>query len=199
MIVGAGKRNHDKLSSKGLDVGKSVFPKNTFPVFVHGNTPGGLIDKKQQANPHATTFGHPFDGGDYQSTATGKIDPPRTGHSVTEQYNPLKQNVPEISPHEKPSFFTRKVTPLVKTQFGANASGRKSDTAFHPQKKVHISPVRARSAVPTEKVEKSKVPSFHSSSNLWSTQNHSFSKGAVNPLSGRAGMGRWATVKKGVV
>jgi hypothetical protein len=199
MIVGAGKRNHDKLSSKGLDVGRSVFSKNTYPVLVHGNTPGGLVDKKQQVNPYGTTFGHPFDGGDYQSTATGKLVPPQTGHDVIRRFNPLKQNVPEISPHEKPSFFTRKFTPVVKTQFGANASGKKADTAFHPQRKFQVQPTRASSATPTEKVGKGSIPSFRSSSNLWGSQNHSFSVGAVNPISGNLGQGRWSTIKRSVV
>lgn len=199
MMKAVGSRNHDRLSSKGVNVGKSVFPKNTYPVFVHGNTPGGLIDKKQQADPHSTTFGHPFDGGDYQSTATGKIDPPRTGHNVSQQYNPLTQNVPEIAPHERGTFFKRKVTPLVKTQFGASKAGRKSDTAFHPQAKVTVEPAKARSATPTEKVSKGKIPSFNSSSNLWYSQNHSFSKGIANPISGHVGQGRWSTIKRSVV
>jgi hypothetical protein len=199
MMVSTGKRHPDKLSKKGLDIGKSVFPQNAYPVLVHGNTPGGLVDKKQQANPYGTTFGHPFDGGDYQSTATGNLVPARTGHNVTEQYDPLKQNVPEISPHERGTFFIRKVTPLVKTQFGASRSGRKSDTAFHPQQKVVVAPAKARSATPTEKVSKAKIPSFNSTSNLWGSQNHSFSKGAINPISGHPGTGRWSTIKRSVV
>jgi hypothetical protein len=199
MIVAAGKRNHDKLSKKGLDVGKSVFPGNAAPVVAHGNIPGGLVDKKQQANPYTTTFGHPFDGGGYRSTAAQKPLPPRTGHNVIEQFNPLKQNVPEISPHEKPSFFTRKVTPIIKTQFGANASGMKSDTAFHPQPKNVVKRTFAVSSPPTEKIPKSETPSFNSSSNLWGSQNHSFSTGAVNAISGTPGKGRWSITKRSVV
>jgi hypothetical protein len=202
MMRCVGDRNHDRLSSKGNDVGKSVFSKNAYPIMVHASTPGGLIDKKQQIDPMSTTFGHPFDGGNYQTTATQQKDPPRTSFDTINALNPLK-TVPEIQPHERGSFFKKRTSvPVVKTQFGANKSGAKSDTSFHKTKKVFIQPPPIRTARATEKVINKagpRIPSFASTANLWGKENSSFTKGAVNPISNTVGSGRWQTVKRSAV
>jgi hypothetical protein len=92
---------------------------------------------------------------------------------VSYQFNPLTQNVPEVGPHERGKFFTTKTaTPIVKTQFGANKTGVKSDTAFHPVKKPVVRQPGLRSAQPTEKVISKalvKIPSFSSPSGRWQT------------------------------
>jgi hypothetical protein len=164
----------------------------------HGNRPGGLIDKIQQQDPMLTTFGHPFDGGDYKSTATLPLVEPATNWSGR-RFNPWRA-VPEIAPYEKTQFLNPKVTAVVKTQFGANKSGKKSDTPFHPQAEIRLPRSATMSAHATEKiVNKTKIPSFETTGNLWGSANHSFIAGKQNSLDGSFGVGRWQTVKRSVV
>jgi hypothetical protein len=167
----------------------------------HGDRPGGLIDKKQQINPELTVFAHPFDSGKYRGSATNALQPPKTFWDVINYYNPLTQNVPEIAPHEKGKFFRQKVTPIVKSVFGANQVGKRSDTAFHPSNNVVVmKPPVANTAIATEKmVNRMRPPSFESMGNLWNSANHSFIDGHPNTVAGQVGVGRWHTIKRSVV
>lgn len=165
-----------------------------------GPRPGGLIDKRQQIDPASTTFGHPFDGGGYRSTATlKKVEPKIFSPSSATGLNPLTQHVPEIGPHERGTFFLRgKQQPIVRTVGGARMSGLKSNTPFHPQGKTYAPQPKPTSAPDTAKIiNKSRTPSFQSHGNLWGSGNHSFIKGRVNTISGTVGTGRWNTVKVG--
>jgi hypothetical protein len=180
----------------------NVFGRTAYPSPVHGNTPGGLIDKRQQVDPASTTFGHPFDGGNYRSTASYKHIAARTGFNVIVQVNPLTHSVPEIGLHEHGAFFDRKLgTPIVKTQFGANHSGAQSDTSFHAQVKPTEPATLPKSALEGAKVMRtpSAPKSFHSTGNLWSSGNHSFIQGRPNTVNGQIGTGRWNTMKRSAV
>lgn len=160
----------------------------------------GLIDKQQQKDPASTIYQHPF-GDSHRKVATQKKLPPRTGFNVTTQLNPLTQNVPHVGLNTRGTFFVRnKVTPVVKMQFGANQSGRKPNTAFHPRATVAGPQPVVKSAPATEKViNRTKIPSFVSTGNMWGQSNHSFISGKPNTLSGAIGKGRWQTTKGGVV
>ena len=103
-------------------------------------------------------------------------------------------SVPEIQPHEKGTFFSRKVVPVQKTQFGASGD-KSSDTAFHPRKKDVQSPPIVASAMMT--ATKKFLPSFPSNNNLWSDPNNSFLGGRHNTAGQGSGVGRWKTTKVG--
>lgn len=179
--------------------GSDVFGTSVYSSLA-GHAPGGLIDKKQQADPSSTVFAHPFDNGKYRSTSTLPKQHPLTAWNVTTVLNPIRQQVPEIMPHERGSFFRRKLTPAVKTQFGGNKTGLKSDTAFHPQRIRFMPPPAVRSSYDTAKIQnRVKPPSFDTTGNLWGSGNHSYIEGHINPVDGRLGVGRWATRKRSVV
>jgi len=163
----------------------SVFPANTISVpSVSSNRPGGLIDKKQQANPQSTAGqGHPFDGtSGYMSVSTQPQTP------ALDNWNgevlPTDQT-PEIAPYEHGTFFQKKVTPVIKTVGGTNQSGVKSDTSFHPRKKMLQARPATPSSVPTEIRSRAvHPPSFATHNILRYDPNNSSSSG------------RWATVKR---
>lgn len=204
-MIATGERKQGRLAGGAVKKDTyqgSVFGKRAvYPTAVHGNTPGGLIDKKQQIDPASTTFGHPFDGGGYRSTATQKKVPPKTTFNNVHAFDPIKQNVPEIMPHERGAFFLRgKEIPIVKTQGGANQTGKKSDTSFHPESKKFEKQAAPNSAPDTTKVQnKDKIPSFVSTGNMWGSGNHSYIKGRPNTISGAVGTGRWNTIKRSVL
>src|SRR5690348_9539380 len=108
MMVATGTRLNKRLAGGAVTPSTykgSVFgARSVYPTPIHGNTPGGLIDKIQQKDPASTTFGHPF-GPEYRSTATRPHVEPKTGFNVINQVNPLKQNVPEIGPNQRGTFF----------------------------------------------------------------------------------------------
>jgi len=168
-----------------------------------GNRPGGLIDKQQQMDPRSTKFAHPFDNGDFRSTATNELQPAVTYWNVIRPFRTFgrRAQVPEISPHEHGKFFRSKIEPQVKTVFGAAKSGKQSDTAFHPNNNVvvRVPPVPKSAASGERKQRVQKLPSFESTGNLWNNANHSFIEGHPNPVTGQMGVGRWQTVKRSVV
>lgn len=204
-MIATGVRKEGRLA------GGAVTP-NTYPgsgVFgdgqvsrsrpASGTSTRGLVDKQQQVNPASTIFSHPNDTA--RNTATLKKVPPKTGFNVIHQLNPLKQNVPQISPNTRGTFFVQnKIVPIVKMQFGTNQSGKQSSTAFHPQTKLAGPQPKVVSGVATEKVtNQDKLKSFHSTGNIWSSANHSFIAGKPNTLSGSIGVGRWNITKVGAV
>lgn len=203
-LIGSGKGvNPGRLAAgaPGVDDYKGhVFGlRSVFSNPLHGNRPGGLIDKQQQIDPASTTFGHPFDGGGYRSISTLPMDKARTGANVTQLFNPLKR-VPEIAPHERGTFFRKKVVPIVKTQFGAAKSGLQSDTAFHPQVKRVEARQDVKSSYSSEKIQRTdRPPSFETRGNLWASGNHSFIAGKPNTITGDVGKGRWNTTKRSVI
>jgi hypothetical protein len=163
---------------------------------VHGNRPGGLIDKRQQVDPSSTTFGHPFDGGGYRSTSTQHKLEPKTGFNLIHQVNPLKQNVPEVQPNARGNFFSKRgPRPIIRTVGGATSGKNFSSSAVKLSTQITI-----KSTQSTEKIiNKEKTPSFESNANLWGKDNHSFLKNVRNPISGTVGVGRWQTEKRSAV
>lgn len=205
-IIGSGKGfNPGSLAggapgavAKGETKGRVFGNRSVFSNFRFAVKPGGLIDKRQQADPASTVFAHPFDNGGYRSIAT---IPPRVATTTNngQQFKTLG-GVPEIMPHERGRFFMAKPVPVVKTQFGAAKSGAKSDTAFHPQLRRVVPPTAVKSSYDATKlVAKVKPPSFESNGNLWGHANNSYIAGQPNSLDGRVGQGRWSTVKRSVV
>jgi len=203
-IIGSGKGvNKGRIAGGADDISMyrgSVFAKRAYSNPAQGNRPGGLIDKRQQVDPESTLYGHPFDGSNYRGSATNKLQEPVTYWNVIHPFNPLG-HVPEIPPNQHGNFFHNKVEPEVKTVFGANKTGKRSDTAFHPDSKVLVyQRPSARSSKSTEKViNKARTPSFETIGNMWNNSNHSFVAGHPNTVTGQIGTGRWSTVKRSVV
>lgn len=211
-MIAVGKRKQGRLAggavpSHDTKIGPQPFGKRSvFANPVQGNRPGGLkaVQQAQHADPKSTLYGHPFDGGGYRSISTQQNLPPSTSHGVTKQYDPLKY-VPEIQPTEHSTFFRRTVNrPIVKTVFGTNQSGPKPSTPFNSKEPQTVKMMpelpQVQSSASTEKVQnKDKIPSFKSTGNLWSRENHSFMAGRVNPIDGRVGVGRWNITKRSVL
>lgn len=165
----------------------SVFPNNTIPSAGRASyRPSGLIDKRQQQDPASTSgFGHPFDGSSgYRSISTQQQLPPL---QVWNGFVTRTEVAPEIQPHERGTFFQPKATPVVKTQGGAANTGAKSDTSFHPQKKVVVPRAEARSTVPTEKISRRATPPSFATVNTL----------RFDPNNSNHGTGRWSVVKRG--
>jgi len=180
--------------------GRGVFGMRSVYSNPVGAKHPGLIDKLQQRDPASTTFRHPFDGANYRSTATGIKTTPVATYNNTQLIPTLRSLFPEIQPHERGTFFRKKVPVVVKTQFGANKTGVKPDTAFHTVKKLAFSHPAAHSTLDSTKlVNRTKPASFMSTGNMWQNPNASFISGKSNPLDMRKGVGRWALVKKSVV
>lgn len=161
----------------------SVFPRSVFHTLLHGNRPGGLIDKKQQVNPESTQFGHPFDADGYISVSSQEIiEPIGNWNGFAMQTS----EIPELQPHEHGTFFQTKVKPIVKTIGGA-AGTQKSDTTFHPKPKIKLPRPTVVSSIPTEKISRRvKPPSFVTANTL-----------RMDPNNSHHGIGRWSQVKRG--
>lgn len=163
---------------------------------VFGNRPrdnSGIVEGGlKMANDRTTTvYASPIS--DYHNTTTQDVQPARTTF-YTELVSVHK--APSIQPHEKGTFFQRKVYPLEDMKFGGSKSDP-ADTPFHPMPNKKIPQPTPRSAVDGAHV---RVPSFSSTQNIWSDQHNSFVQNrptAANP--GRIGAGRWNTVKRGAV
>lgn len=107
-----------------------------------------------------------------------------------------QHSVPEIMPHERGKFFPNKVTPVNKTQFGADGK-KDANTAFHPKKTDVVERSQPVSAMAI--AENEFLPSFPSNNNLWVDPNNSFLRNRANPLGNGSGSGRWETTKRSVV
>lgn len=162
----------------------SVYPQTNTPA-VAGSRPGGLIDKKQQADPSITQYAHPFDGGNsgYKSISTQQRLP---AFSMWNGFVYRTDAQPELQPHEHGTFFQKKIIPAVKTVGGTRQTGPKSDTAFHPKKQQVKARPSVKGTIPTEKISRSvRPPSFVTSNTL-----------RFDPNNSRSGEGRWSTVKQ---
>lgn len=149
-----------------------------------GFTPGGLIDKKQQIDPSKTVFSHPFSGGTYLSISSQQILPPIGNWNG---FNVRMEATPELQPHEKGTFFQKKITPPVKMQFGTNQTGRPPDTAFQRQPKLVLPRPNLRSMTPTEKLTNTQ--------NLFSFVSYNHLR--ADPLNSTYGdYGRWGKIKR---
>jgi hypothetical protein len=138
----------------------------------------------------ATVYGNPLSGS--FNTATQPVLAPTTTNNMI-IFHP--DNVPEIGPHERGTFFKAKAfIPVEKTQFGASAEP--SDTAFHRVPVVRNAPPIPQSA---KAGERTSALSFTSRGNNWFDPNNSFLQGVAQAATGNKGVGRWGTVKRGVV
>jgi hypothetical protein len=162
---------------------------------------GGLIDKLQQADPSATAvFSHPFDGSGYRGISTQPGIAPITTVNNLPVANPLK-TVNKVNLLARGTFFApHKPIPVVKTQFGANKSGLRSNTSFHPTPLPRQAAAESGPAIDSAKtVNRNKPASFATTGNIWSDPHNSFVKGTnsiTNP--NRLGQGRWNTIKRSV-
>lgn len=151
-----------------------------------GASPGGLVDKAQQANPRSTNYVHPFSGGKYFSINSQQLLP---GLGHWNGFITPYHDVPSNQPHERGTFFQNKITPTVKTQFGARMSGPRPDTAFHRNPKVHIARGQVRTAIATEHISRElRPPSFESFNHLTGDPTN------FNSLYGHGG--RWGNLKR---
>jgi hypothetical protein len=109
----------------------------------------------------------------------------------------MHQNqTPSNAPYERATFFQPKIKAAVKTQFGANMSGKRSDTAFHRVPAPLFSRPQVRNSPPTEKVQnKFKPASFLTFNRLMSNavpvpgSASSYGGGVINA-------GRWGQLKR---
>jgi len=111
-----------------------------------------------------------------------------------------------IQPHERTGIGANRSRNLSKrtsyrTNMGAapTVQTKAADTAFHPQTKKVLPKPLPKGAVEAVKIPRVLQPSFQSRSNLWYDPNNSFYTGWPQATSGRIGVGRWNTVKKGAV
>lgn len=163
---------------------------------------GGLIDKLQQKNPAATAgLPHPFDGPNYRPTATQPQLPATVATNNVPGQKVFSASVQKITPTDRGTFFTLQTNvPLIRTVGGANKSGPKSNTPFHPNPPKRLAPQVGGAQVETTKVVNStKPPSFSSYGNIWQDPNNSFIKGQPSAAGGGVGSGRWQTTKRSAV
>jgi hypothetical protein len=137
------------------------------------------------------------------NTATQVVFRPTTTQAASQntalvttfQSSDRTSQVRSIAPYEKGKFFKHTITPLIKTQFGADGA-KDSNTAFHPHQKKTIP--RSRPSNPVSG-ERTATNSFFTRGNIWTDPNNSFMAGKLNATGQGHGSGRWNTIKKGVV
>lgn len=153
--------------------------------------PGGLFMPQDRTQ---TDYTSPIS--DFHNTATNRevVALTRKGDQSHTLVRPTGHGTVEIGPYERGTFMKANITPINKTQFGADKNSR-SDTAFHPAPPKHLPRVVPQSEI---QGERTKADSWRSHGNQWNDKNNSFYNKApsvTNP--GTHGKGRWQTVKKG--
>jgi hypothetical protein len=165
------------------------------------NWKGGLIDKQQQKNPKSTAgLTSP------QVSPMFRPIPTQPKHIASAAVNSIPGNkifgsFQKTVVSDRGTFFAPKVkVPVVRTAGGANKSGMKPNTPFHPNPLPTLPPQQGAPVVSSEKlVNKTTPASFTSTGNHWSDPHNSFIKGAQTAATKTIGTGRWNTTKRSTV
>lgn len=183
--------------------GTGVFGQRPYTKPAPSVVVGGLIDKRQQidgGNTSTAGLPHPFDSPNYRPIATQKQNVARVATGNIPGQKIFSPSVKKVLVTDTGTFFARKPQPIVRTVGGANKSGAKSDTAFHPAPRPANPIAVGTPTVEGARIARTKIPSFGTMGNHWSDPNNSFVKGAAsvaNPQS--QATGRWGTTKRSAV